>query len=714
MKIKLLLSALLSFVFYLLSSQVPQGFNYQAIARDGSGIALANQALPAKIAIQTSLTGGTLIYEELFASVTSNQFGLISLVVGTGTQTGGSAASFSAIDWKAQTLYLKTIIQYPGTTWTTMGTSQIWGVPYSLVAKEVAGPLAKLGITGTTDVMDEALFEVKNKAGNTVFAVYNEGIRAYVGNGKAKGIKGGFSVGGYDATKGSTIYDLFTLSTDSARLYFDSKPDGKGIKGGFSVGGYDMTKGGISPQNYLNITPDSTRVYVNEPSSAISKNGFSVRGRNPISKLEGDYMNLSKYTSKIYSKSDVSTGKEYTSWNLLLNELGHIDTINILKASLAKLLMTIPYTYAKGDAATFEVMIKEQTKGPIQNIVKIGTSNIGLGIGARNQLSGESNIAIGRIYGSASSEFPNSGSENVLLGFSNWHSAANYNVLIGSGMNVAGSYNVFLGADAGNKNLSNDNIFIGHGAGYNNIGVHSSNGFYNIFMGSGAGYGNTTGSSNIMIGTNAGLNNSTGSNNTIIGSNAGSTILGNNNVIIGFYAGSQETGSNKLYIDNTNTTSPLIYGDFTNGSEMLVFNGNVGIGTNTPGYKLQVGNAADGSQARANAWNLLSDASLKTTLIKPDNSLEMIEGINGYYFYWKSGSDKTRQFGFIAQEVEKVLPEIISKGEDGLLSLDYGKVTPLLVEAIKQQQRHIEQQQQQIDNQQKEIDELKTLVNNLK
>jgi trimeric autotransporter adhesin len=129
-------------------SQIPQGFNYQAIARDGLGNALANQALPVKIAIQTSLTGGTLIYEELFSSVTSNQFGLISLVVGTGIQTGGSAASFSAIDWKAQTLFLNTTIQYPGTTWTTMGTSQIWAVPYSLVANDIVTKQT-LSLTGT-------------------------------------------------------------------------------------------------------------------------------------------------------------------------------------------------------------------------------------------------------------------------------------------------------------------------------------------------------------------------------------------------------------------------------------------------------------------------------------------------------------------------------------------------------------------------------------
>ncbi|MGD0341745.1 MAG: hypothetical protein ABSA76_08575, partial [Bacteroidales bacterium] len=263
MKTKLFLSTFLFFTFYLLSSQVPQGFNYQAIARDGSGNVIPNQPLPVKIDIVDALTSGNLIYEELFSSITSNQFGLISLVVGTGTpQSGGKVSSFSAIDWKSKPLYIRTIIEYPGTTWTTMGTSQIMSVPYTLIAKDVQGPVTSipsLGITGTTDVMDSALFAVRNKAGNIVFAVYNEGIRAYVGNG-SKGSKGGFSVGGYDATKGSTVYDLFALSTDSARIYVDSKPNLKGARGGFSVGGYDMTKGTV--QDYLDISKDSARIYV--------------------------------------------------------------------------------------------------------------------------------------------------------------------------------------------------------------------------------------------------------------------------------------------------------------------------------------------------------------------------------------------------------------------------------------------------------------------
>jgi len=52
--------------------------------------------------------------------------------------------------------------------------------PYSLVARDVEGPITKLGITGITSDLEEALFEVRNKDGQTIFAVYNEGVRIYV------------------------------------------------------------------------------------------------------------------------------------------------------------------------------------------------------------------------------------------------------------------------------------------------------------------------------------------------------------------------------------------------------------------------------------------------------------------------------------------------------------------------------------------------------
>jgi hypothetical protein len=82
-----------------------------------------------------------------------------------------------------------------------MGTTQIVSVPYSLVAKEVTGPVDRLGIKGTTDEVNEALFEVRNNDGQIVFAVYNEGVRIYVSDGDAKGPKGGFAIGGFGTAK---------------------------------------------------------------------------------------------------------------------------------------------------------------------------------------------------------------------------------------------------------------------------------------------------------------------------------------------------------------------------------------------------------------------------------------------------------------------------------------------------------------------------------
>jgi hypothetical protein len=68
---------------------------------------------------------------------------------------------------------------------------------------------------------------------------------------------------------------------------------------------------------------------------------------------------------------------------------------------------------------------------------------------------------------------------------------------------------------------------------------------------------------------------------------------GSGNVFLGYQAGYNETGSNKLYIANSSTSTPMIYGDFTSG--------NVGIGTNNPTERLYVvGTIGDGRIATFN------------------------------------------------------------------------------------------------------------------
>jgi uncharacterized protein (TIGR02145 family) len=254
MKAKILLIVFLSFYFYLLSSQVPQGFNYQAIARNGSGDPIINTALPVRITIQSDSLGGTTFWIEEHSSVITNSYGLFTLIIGTGLRiTGSTVLSFNDIDWKVTPKFIKTEINYDG--WKNMGTSRLWTVPYSTVAGDLSGAVKKLVVVGETSDMEEALFEVKNKYGKTVFAVYNEGVRIYVDDGKGKSAtKGGFAIGGFNDKNPGQEY--FRVTRDSTRVYVDDS--GKSAtKGGFAIGGFnDKTPG----QEYLRVTSDSVKV----------------------------------------------------------------------------------------------------------------------------------------------------------------------------------------------------------------------------------------------------------------------------------------------------------------------------------------------------------------------------------------------------------------------------------------------------------------------
>ena len=130
---------------------------------------------------------------------------------------------------------------------------------------------------------------------------------------------------------------------------------------------------------------------------------------------------------------------------------------------------------------------------------------------------------------------------------------------------------VFIGASAGyNTTTGSYNVFVGRSA-----GITNTSGGQNTFLGYVAGYNNTLGGSNTFIGDNAGYFNNTGINNTFIGKGSGySNTIGVGNVFLGHAAGYLETGSNRLYIANSSTATPLIYGEFNNGGRLTI-NGNL-------------------------------------------------------------------------------------------------------------------------------------------
>lgn len=532
MKTKLLLSLFVSFYFCLLSSQIPVGFNYQAIARDASGNALTNLSLPVRITIQSDSLGGTTFWIEEHTYVTTNNFGLFSIIVGKGLKkTGSTVNTFNDIDWKVTPKYIKTEINYSG--WKNMGSSRLWSVPYSSTSGSLVGTQKVLAIKGETTVMDSALFQVKNNTGQTIFAVYNEGVRIYVDNGIAKGsTKGGFAIGGFGSAK-SPSQEFFRVTQDSTRVYVKQPVKG-GTKGGFAIGGFDGAKAYTG--NFLNLTKENYFIGHNSG----SKNGIGVYN---------SFMGYEAGKENTDGASNVFIGYKAGT----LNTTGS-NNMFIGNSSGYSNLVGTDNIFMGGNSGY-------SNTGGVQGWM--GSNNIFLGSGAGySNTEGGSNIFIGTNAGMANTD-------------------GNLNIYIGdrSGIVSKGVRNLFMGAYTGEANSSGtDNIFIGNQTGeYNTIGQgntflggiagwYNTAGNYNTYLGYTSGDNIVSGNMNVFVGYASGAGITSGDRNTFLGYNAGGSTSNSGNVFVGYSAGRNETNSNRLYIDNSaaDKDHALFYGEFDN------------------------------------------------------------------------------------------------------------------------------------------------------
>ena len=111
--------------------------------------------------------------------------------------------------------------------------------------------------------------------------------------------------------------------------------------------------------------------------------------------------------------------------------------------------------------------------------------------------------------------------------------------------------------------------------------------------------------------------------------------------------------------------------------------GNLLVGTTSGSDKVTV----NGTVSATN-FNTTSDATLKTNVETLTGSLDAVNALRGVSFDWiESGGSEV---GFIAQEVEEVLPEVVSTNDQGIKSVKYGNMVAVLVEALKEQQLRIE------------------------
>ncbi len=229
-------------------AQTRAGFTYQAVARDAEGNPLVSQDLKVRLVIADN---GEVVWQEDH-DVQTSKFGLFSLIVGSDEAYGqsGMVETFDDIDWTAAQYYLNVLVNLDG-EYLDMGGSPIQTVPVAQYAKSAGNSAGKFAVQAKDVGADgEALFEVRRSDGSVAFAVYEDMVWVYADEDNAKGIKGGFAVGGYNNSK-ATPQEYLRITPDSIRMYINDE-NTKGIKGGFAVGGYNSNKA-LSDQ-YLYVT----------------------------------------------------------------------------------------------------------------------------------------------------------------------------------------------------------------------------------------------------------------------------------------------------------------------------------------------------------------------------------------------------------------------------------------------------------------------------
>jgi hypothetical protein len=374
--------------------------------------------------------------------------------------------------------------------------------------------------------------------------------------------------------------------------------------------------------------------------------------------------------------------------------------------------------------------------GAVAGNVALG-DNAGLG-----NTTGGANTFIGSAAGKATTSANNNTALGYAALFSNTTGASN--TAIGSGINgtangalgsnttggsntAVGVQSLFSNTTASNNtavgyqalyssNGATNTVAFGGQAGYN-LTTGGGGGGYSVYIGYQAGYNVTTNSYNCMVGAGAGYN-STGGANTFVGgsSNTGwgagySMTTGSSNTILGGFSGNQggldiRTASNYIVLSDGSGNPRAIWDN--NGKLSVGGTGNFGTigaiqsaaGSYCMGTSAFVNggtyyhmNFLEGSTGRGSItsngsvtlYNTTSDQRLKENIVDAGSGLEKLANVKIRAFDWIENKAHT-DFGVIAQELQIVAPEAVSKGEteEDMMSVDTSALVPAMIKAIQE------------------------------
>ena len=633
---KLLLLLILNSSFIICFAQVPNKFNYQAVARNSTGQAIANQNIAVRFSILDGSATGAVAYSET-RTMTTSGLGMFSVVIGSigGTNIIGSLAT---TNWGTGNKFLKVEIDpLGGSTFIPLGNTELVSVPYAMYSVN-----GRVGPTGPANVLSVGTV-TNGSAGSTATATITgtapsqtlnltlptgvqgpqgvqgiQGVQGPIGNTGATGLTGATGATGATGTQGIiglTGATGATGATGSTGLTGATGATGAqgviGLTGAQGIQGLAGTNG-TNGKNSLILTTTEA-VGANCATGGVKQEyGIDANGNGTLDAGEVD-ATLTKYICNGVAGTVLNAwNTNGNSGNTAANFLGTTDDqpirLKVNSLPFGKLDTTNIYLGLKSGIATTPSAY-------------LGINNIGIGAHTlENNTQGYDNIAHGQnallsnTTGSANIANGNSVLQNNTTGFGNV--ANGYLTLTSS---TTGNNNLASGALAltYNKTGSN-NIANGYGALQNN--TTSSN---NIANGYQSLYSNTTSGSNIANGYQALYSNTIGFDNIANGYQS----LYNNNSYDNIANGYQSLYSNTTGAGNiahgyqslfSNTTGS---NNIANGSQALSYNttgarnvahGEQSLFNNTTGSdNIAVGFAALGSNATgsnniANGYQALS------------------------------------------------------------------------------------------------------------
>ncbi|MBR2194745.1 MAG: InlB B-repeat-containing protein [Salinivirgaceae bacterium] len=280
------------------TAEAQNSFAYQAVIRSAKGDLVSNQEVGMLFSL---IYDGKVVYSETHKTKT-NQYGNVQVEVGKGQTVSGT---FAEVPWSTMQVMMK-IEADPdgGTNYIDLGTIQLQPAPYAMYAP-AAGKVSTIQ-AGDPKSDSDALFEVRDKDGNVVFAVYHDGVRVFVNDtDSAKALSTGFAVAGRRAAKEDADADIFAVNAKGTQVFVNDKDTagGKAMQTGFAVSGRKAaSKDGF---DLFTVGATGTQVYIDEDATKAVRTGFAVAGRRAGAKGDSDkYLEINADGTRVYVEDD--------------------------------------------------------------------------------------------------------------------------------------------------------------------------------------------------------------------------------------------------------------------------------------------------------------------------------------------------------------------------------------------------------------------------